>query len=60
MFLQLLYEKSIIFSDVSLPRLCKSMTIALQNITESPKKDQLTMSKHSEKFSFKLEKYSNT
>ena len=36
------------------------MRIAMHNMTESPKKNQLTMSKHSKKFSFRLERYSNT
>ena len=36
------------------------MSIVTQNITESPQKNLLTMSKHSKKFSFRLEKYNNT
>ena len=37
------------------------MSIAIQNMTEFPqKKNQLTMSKHSKRFSFTLEKYNNT
>ena len=36
------------------------MSIAMQNMIYSPKKSQLTISKHSKKFTFRLEKYSNT
>ena len=48
----------LVFSDISLPRLGKNMSIALQNITESKKKKQY--SKHSKNFSFRLEKYNNS
>ena len=41
-------------------RIGKNMSIALQNMTESQKKNQLNMSKHSKKFSFRLEKCNNT
>ena len=37
----------------------KNVSIAMQNVTVS-KKIQLTMSKHSKKFSFRLENYNNT
>ena len=37
MFLQHFALKSIILSDISLPRLGKNMSIAMQNLTESPK-----------------------
>ena len=36
------------------------MSIAIQDITESQKRNQLTMSKQSKKASFGLEKYNNT
>ena len=37
------------------------MSIAIQNMTESPNKNQLTMPKQSsKKFSSRLEKYNNT
>ena len=37
-FLHHFEPKIIIFSDISLPRLCKNMSIAMQNMTESPEK----------------------
>ena len=43
----------------SLLRLGKNMSTATEKITESPKRNQLTMSKHSKKFAFRLEKYNN-
>ena len=36
------------------------MSIAIQDMTESQKRNQLTMSKQSKKVSFRLEKYNNT
>ena len=59
-FLKHSEQKSIIFSDISMARIGKNMSIALQNMTESQKKNQLNMSKHSKKFSFRLEKCNNT
>ena len=53
-FTLLFKEKCIIFSNISLLRLGDDMRITIQNITES-KKNQLTMSRHSKKFSFRLE-----
>ena len=32
----------------------------MQNMTKSPRKSKLNISKHSKKFSFRLEKYNNT
>ena len=52
--LQHFEQKSIIFSDISIPRIGKNMSIAMQIMTES-QKSQLT--KHSKKFSCRLEKY---
>ena len=57
--LQHFEQESIIFIDISLSRLDKTMSIAMPNMTESPK-NYLTMSNHSKKFSFRLEKYNNT
>ena len=55
-------NKAKIFSDISLLRLGKNMSIALQNMTESPrlrkkktnkqKNKKTKLSKHSKKFSF--------
>ena len=54
-------NKAKIFSDISLLRLGKNTSIALQNMTESPplrkkkktnKKTKKKLSKHSKKFSF--------
>ena len=49
-----------IFSVISLLRLCTNMSIAMQNMTELPNKNYLTMSKDSKEFSFRLEKYNDT
>ena len=51
----------LVFSDISLPRLGKNMSIALQNMTKSKKKQKSKQySKHSKQFSFRLEKYNNS
>ena len=51
----------LVFNDISLPRLGKNMSIALQNMTKSKKKQKSKQySKHSKKFSFRLEKYNNS
>ena len=50
-FLHLFEDKSIIFSDISMLELGKHMSIAMQNMIESPK-NQLTMSKHNKKIYF--------
>ena len=54
------FEQRNIFNDISLSRLGKNMSTAMQNMIESQKKNQLTMSKHRKKFSFRLKKYINT
>ena len=59
-FLKFFEEKTIIFSNISLLRLGKNTSIAMQNITESSKKNQLTMTNQSKMFSLRLEKYNNT
>ena len=53
-------EKTIIFSNISKLRLGKNTSIAMQNITESSKKNQLTMTNQSKMFSIRLENYNNT
>ena len=42
-------------SNISVLRPAKTMSIAMQNVTEF-QKNQITMTKHSKKFSFTLEK----
>ena len=59
-FLKLFEEKTSIFSNTSLLRLSKNTSKAMQNITESSKKNQLTMTNQSKMFSLRLEKYNNT
>ena len=51
------FEQRNIFNDISLSRLGKNMSIAMQNMIEYQMKNQLTMSKHWKKFSFRLKKY---
>ena len=58
-FRQLFEENGIIFSNILLLRLGKMISIAMQYMTKSPKKYQLTMFKHIKKFSFRLGKYYN-
>ena len=59
-FLQHFEKKHIIFSNISLLRLGKNMSIAMENMTGHPQKNLLTVTNHSKKFSFRLEKYNNT
>ena len=51
------FEQNNIFSNISLPGLGKNVSIALQNMTESKKKQD---PKHSKKLRFRLEKYNNS
>ena len=51
------FEQRNIFNDISLSRLGKNMSTAMQNMIEYQKKNQLTMSKNWKKFSFRLKKY---
>ena len=53
-------KKQITFSNILLLRLGINISIAMQNMTESSKKNQLTMTKQSKMFSSRLEKYNNT
>ena len=53
------FEQKNIFSDISLPRLGKNMSTALQNMNEF-KRNKKQYSKHSKKCSVRLEKYNNS